>query len=34
MLEKIAGVSMVTKMRVILLLEADFNYHNRFIFRR
>ena len=32
MLEKIAGVALVTKLRAILLMEADFNYHNRLIF--
>ena len=32
MLEKIAGVAVVTKLRAILLMEADFNCHNRIIF--
>ena len=32
MLEKIAGVALVTKLREILLMEADFNFHNRLIF--
>ena len=32
MLEKIAGVALVTKQRAILLLEADFNCHNKLIF--
>ena len=32
MLEKIAGVAIVTKLRAILLMEADFNYHNKLIF--
>ena len=32
MLEKIAGVALVTKLRGILLLEADFNFHNKLIF--
>ena len=32
MLEKIAGVALVTKLRAILLMEADFNFHNRLIF--
>ena len=32
MLEKIAGVTVVTKLRAILLMEADFNCHNRLIF--
>ena len=32
MLEKISGVELVTKMQAILLMEADFNCHNRLIF--
>ena len=32
MLEKIAGVALVTKLRAILLMEADFNFHNKLIF--
>jgi len=32
MLEKIAGVASITKLRAILLLEADFNFHNKLIF--
>ena len=32
MLKKIAGIALVTKQRVILLLEADFNYQNKLIF--
>ena len=32
MLEKIAGVAVLTKLRAILLMEADFNCHNRLIF--
>ena len=32
MLKKIAGVALVTKLRSILLMEADFNCHNRLIF--
>ena len=32
MLVKIAGVAVVTKLRAILLMEADFNCHNRLIF--
>ena len=32
MLEKIAGVVLVTKRRAILLMEADFNFHNKLIF--
>ena len=32
MLEKVAGIALVTKLRAILLMEADFNYHNKLIF--
>ena len=32
MLEKVAGLALVTKLRAILLMEADFNYHNKLIF--
>ena len=32
MLEKIAGMALVTKLRAILLMEANFNFHNRLIF--
>jgi hypothetical protein len=32
MLEKIAGIALVNKLRAILLMEADFNRHNRIIF--
>ena len=32
LLEKIAGVALVTKLRAILLMEADFNCHNKLIF--
>ena len=32
MLEKVAGVALVTTLRAILLLEADLNYHNHLIF--
>ena len=32
MLEKITGVALVTKLRAVLLIEADFNCHNRLIF--
>ncbi|KAL7459566.1 hypothetical protein ACHAWC_011573 [Mediolabrus comicus] len=32
MLEKIAGVALVTKLRGILLLEADYNQHSKLIF--
>ncbi len=34
MLEKIAGVSLVEKLRAIQLYEADFNCYNQFIFSR
>jgi hypothetical protein len=32
MLEKVAGVAWVNKLRAILLMEADFNYMNEWIF--
>ena len=32
MLGKIAGVALVNKLRAILLMEADFNFHNKFAF--
>ena len=32
MLEKIAGVALITKQWAILLMEADFNCHNKLIF--
>ncbi len=32
LLEKIAGVALVTKLRAILLMEGDFNYMNKWIF--
>jgi hypothetical protein len=32
LLEKIAGVALVTKLRVILLMESNFNYMNKWIF--
>ena len=32
MLEKIAGMALVNKLRAILLMEADFNFHNKLIF--
>ena len=32
MLEKVAGVALVTKLCAILLKEGDFNFHNRLIF--
>ena len=31
-LEKVAGIALITKMRAILLMEADFNFHNSLIF--
>ncbi len=31
-LEKVAGVALVNKLRAILLMEADFNYMNKWIF--
>ena len=31
MLEKIAGLALVNKLRAILLMEADFNFHNKLI---
>ena len=31
-LEKTAGIALITKMRAILLMEADFNFHNKLIF--
>ena len=30
MLEQIAGIALVNKLRAILLMEADFNLHNDF----
>ena len=32
MLEKIAGLALVNKLRAILLMEADSNIHNKIIF--
>ncbi len=32
LLEKVAGVALVNKLRAILLMEADFNYMNRWVF--
>jgi hypothetical protein len=32
LLEKIAIVALVTKLRAILLMEGDFNYMNKWIF--
>ena len=32
MVEKLAGIALVTKLRAILLMEADFNFHNWIIF--
>ena len=34
MLEKLAGIALVTKIRVILLMEANFNFCNRLIFAK
>jgi len=31
-LEKIAGIALVNKLRAILLMEADFNFDNKLIF--
>ncbi len=31
-LEKVTGVARVTKLRTILLLKSDFNFHNKLIF--
>ena len=32
MIEKIAGVALVAKLRAILFIKADFNFHNKLIF--
>jgi hypothetical protein len=32
MLEKVAGIALVNKLRAILLMEADFNYMNKWVF--
>lgn len=32
MLEKIASVALVSKVQIILLMEVDFNFHNKLIF--
>ena len=32
LLEKVAGVALVHKLRAILLMEGDYNMHNRLIF--
>ena len=32
MLEKVTGIALVNKLRAILLMEADFNFHNKLIF--
>ena len=32
MLEKVAGIALVNKLRAILLMEADFNFHNKLLF--
>ena len=34
MLEKLVGAVLVTKLRAILLMEADFNFHNWIIFAK
>ena len=34
MLEKTAGVTLLTKLRANMLMEAELNYHSRLIFRR
>ena len=34
MLEKTAGLAVVNKLRAILLMEPDFNVHNKIIFGR
>ena len=31
MLEKIVGIALVAKLRVVLLIEADFSFHNKLI---
>ena len=33
-LEKIAGIALVSKLRAILLMEADFNFHSKIIFEK
>ena len=32
MIKKIAGIALITKLRVILPIEAEFNFHNKLIF--
>jgi hypothetical protein len=32
MLEKVAGVALINKLQAILLMEANFNYMNKWIF--
>jgi hypothetical protein len=32
LLEKVAGVALVNKLQTILLMEADFNYMNKWVF--
>ncbi len=32
MLENVAGVALIYKLQAILLMEADFNYMNRWVF--
>ena len=34
MLEKIAGVALVSKIRALLLMEGDYNYFNKWAFGR
>ena len=34
MLEKIAGVALMNKLRAILLIEGDYNYFNKWVFGR
>ena len=33
-LEKIAGIALVNKLRAIIFMEANFNHHNKRIFRK
>ena len=32
MLEKIAGVALINKLRAIFLMKVDFNFKNKFVF--
>ena len=32
MLEKVAGIALVNKLRAILLMEADYNFFNKWVF--